>query len=171
MPVHRIDSIDQRNRQPRFERVLLIAIDHVRPAGQRIVFFFLGSRSAAAQQRSEKILLNVRVILERRLIGLAHLPDLFLQRHFGQQCFGLRIERCKRFLLRFTRAQNSAAGEHKAQDGRIKSLHVISPTMLVMNYKIDFSDRHFMAVLRQARQFYPPPIFPRCEIDCPRLYS
>ena len=85
VPVHGIDAIDQRDAQSRLQRVPLVAIHHVGPTPQGVVGLVLGPRSAAAQKRTQEVFLDIGGILQRALIGLAHLADLLIERHLRQQ--------------------------------------------------------------------------------------
>ena len=59
VPVDGVDAVEQRDGQARLERVLLVAVDQVGPALERVIVLVLGAGTAAAQQRTEEILLDV----------------------------------------------------------------------------------------------------------------
>ena len=108
VPVHRVDPIEQRDREARIERRFLIAIDQVGPGFQAVALFGIGI--AAAQHGAQKIFGDVLIGFEEELVGLSHLADLFVECHFGEQGIRLRIE--GRELTRAGLRAGDEAGEH-----------------------------------------------------------
>ena len=91
VPVHGVDAVEDGNLEPRLLRARLQAVVEVGPGLQAVAF--LGVGTAAAEQRADKVILDVGRVLQLVLLGLRHLADLFLQRHPRQQGFGLGIVR------------------------------------------------------------------------------
>jgi hypothetical protein len=108
--VKAVHAVQQRDGQSRLYRMLLVAVVEVGPGLERVAG--LGVRVAAAEHRPEKVLLDIAIRLEERLVGLGHLPDFFIERHFRQQRIDLRIER--RQLFRVSR--RGTKQRHRATD-------------------------------------------------------
>ena len=89
VPVHGVDAVEDRNLEPRVLRARLQAVVEIGPRLQAVAF--LGVAAAAAEQRADKVVLDVGRILQFVLLGLRHLADLFLQGHPRQQRLGLGI--------------------------------------------------------------------------------
>jgi hypothetical protein len=82
MPVHRLDAVQQRNAEPSLGRLCLIHLVHrtpvIKTARRRI-------RAAITQKRSHHVLANVVRPVQKLLIRLRHLADLFVERHPRQR--------------------------------------------------------------------------------------
>lgn len=89
--MHGINSVKQRNFQPRLQGQRLITVDHVQPVLRRVSR--VGIRAAAAQQRAQSVLGDIRNISADGLdVGLRHLADFFVERHLRQQMVHARLD-------------------------------------------------------------------------------
>ena len=82
VPVHGVDAVDQRDLQPCRQRLTLIPVDHVRPAGRGVV---RRDGAAAGQQRPEREARDVAFLREAQPLGLRHLADLLGLRHAAEE--------------------------------------------------------------------------------------
>ena len=89
VPVNGINAIEQRNFQPRLQRLRVKFIHALaaRSAGE----LSAGIGTAAAQHRAEKIFLNIGFVLQREHVRLHHLADFFVERHLREEFLRLRF--------------------------------------------------------------------------------
>jgi hypothetical protein len=83
-----VDAVEERDAQARLPRDRLIAVVHVGPAGRRLV----GRRgAAAAEDRAEEVVLDVRLAPQGAALGLGHLADLLVERHVAEERLDVRV--------------------------------------------------------------------------------
>ena len=117
--MNRIDPVEQRDAQSRFQRMLLKVVVHVGPGFQTVAVIGIGV--AAIQNRAQKKILDVAEILNVLLVGLSHLADLFVLGSCEPKApTGLRIEK-RRESHRNRRDQGS--GHDQADEQKSEGTH------------------------------------------------
>ena len=88
-----VNAVEQRNFQPRLQRLILKFRDEIQPGLRGIAVRRIGT--AAAQDGAEKIFLHVGLVLQRAGIHLHHLADFFVERHLREQRVNLLLKICR----------------------------------------------------------------------------
>src|SRR5262249_24729692 len=113
VPVHGVDTVEERDAQARLQRLRLAAVVHGAPVLQA-VRARLGI--AAVQDRPQEVRGDVRGLDERVLVGLRHLACLLLERHRAEERLRAGVEVAKR--LAGGRGRRRRGEEGCRQDSR-----------------------------------------------------
>ena len=119
-----VDAVEERDLQPRLQRVGLDTVIEVGPVLHAVG---LGVGVAAGEERAEEVGLDVLAVADLVLLGLDHLADLLLERHPGQQRLGLGVVGGETLLGRRGGGQGGGrAGQEQRReqaDGRMQGVH------------------------------------------------
>ncbi len=129
VPVYGVDAVEDRDLEPGVPRTRLQTVVEIGPGLQAVAF--LGVGTAAAEQRTDEVLLDVGRVLEFVLLGLSHLADLLLERHLRQEGFSLGIVGGEHFRFGSGPAQTGDRNQarHKGEAKRMRCFHLVSSIM------------------------------------------